>query len=74
MITQEVAAQPAVAGRAVARAQDPGAAEDARALNLWLVCGLALIVGCVTGLGAVMFRALIGFVHNLLFLGPLVRL
>lgn len=33
----------------------------------WLLA-LALVVGCVTGLGAVAFRDLIGFVHNLLFL------
>ncbi|HTV97994.1 MAG TPA: chloride channel protein [Steroidobacteraceae bacterium] len=30
---------------------------------------LALVVGAVTGLGAVVFRALIGLVHNALFLG-----
>ncbi len=45
--------------------------DDGRSLHLLLVCGLALIVGLVTGLGAVLFRALIGFVHNLLFLGHL---
>ena len=33
----------------------------------WLLM-LALVVGCITGLGAVAFRDLIGFVHNLLFL------
>ncbi|MGG1947333.1 chloride channel protein [Trinickia sp. NRRL B-1857] len=33
----------------------------------WLLI-LALAVGCITGLGAVAFRDLIGFVHNLLFL------
>ena len=30
---------------------------------------LALVVGLVTGVGAVVFRALIGLVHNGLFLG-----
>ncbi len=30
---------------------------------------LALIVGIVTGFGAIVFRDLIGFIHNLLFLG-----
>ncbi|OYV40298.1 MAG: chloride channel protein [Acidocella sp. 20-61-6] len=30
---------------------------------------LALVVGIVTGFGAVVFRALIGLVHNILFLG-----
>jgi chloride channel protein, CIC family len=49
--------------------RDAGEADDARSLHLLLVCGLALVVGVITGLGAVVFRALIGFVHNLLFLG-----
>jgi len=49
--------------------RDPGTAEDSRSLHLLLVCGLALVVGGITGIGAVVFRALIGFVHNLLFLG-----
>ncbi|HEX4368386.1 MAG TPA: chloride channel protein [Rhodopila sp.] len=42
-----------------------------RSLNLWLMCGLALGMGVVTGFGAVVFRALIGLVHNVLFLGKL---
>ena len=36
-----------------------------RPLVLWLV---AMIIGIVAGLGAVVFRALIGFFHNLFFL------
>ena len=36
----------------------------------WL-CSLAFVVGIVTGLGAVVFRALIGLVHNAFFLGQL---
>ena len=43
--------------------------EDARPLLLISLCLLALVVGIVTGLGAVAFRALIACVHNLLFLG-----
>ncbi len=35
---------------------------------MWL---LSILVGVVAGLGAVAFRALIGFIHNLLFLGKL---
>ena len=35
---------------------------------LWL---LSILVGVVAGLGAVVFRALIGLIHNLLFLGKL---
>jgi CIC family chloride channel protein len=42
---------------------------EPRALGLWSICGLALVMGIVTGCGAVLFRALIGLVHNLLFLG-----
>ena len=51
------------------RVEDLSAVDDARSLHLLVVCGLALVVGVITGLGAVVFRALIGFVHNLLFLG-----
>lgn len=42
-----------------------------RPLSLWSLCGLALAMGLFTGFGAVFFRALIGLVHNLLFLGRL---
>src|SRR5579863_762994 len=45
------------------------AIEYARALPLVYVCFLAFLVGIIGGLGAVVFRALIAFVHNLLFLG-----
>jgi CIC family chloride channel protein len=38
-------------------------------LSLTLLCCLALAVGIVTALGAVVFRELIGLVHNLFFLG-----
>lgn len=50
------------------RAQSP-AFEAARTIPLVYLCLLALCVGIVGGLGAVVFRALISFVHNLLFLG-----
>lgn len=43
--------------------------EERKALGLWSMCGLALVMGVVTGLGAVFFRALIGLVHNLFFFG-----
>ncbi|HVA15148.1 MAG TPA: chloride channel protein [Stellaceae bacterium] len=33
------------------------------------LCLFAVIIGLVTGFGAVLFRALIGFIHNLFFLG-----
>ena len=41
-------------------------------MPLVFLCGLALVVGVVTGFGAVVFRALIGLVHNVLFLGQFV--
>ena len=43
--------------------------EGARRIGLPYLSLLALIVGIVAGFGAVVFRDLIGFVHNLLFLG-----
>jgi hypothetical protein len=48
---------------------DSQTTEGARPLLLISLCLLALVVGIVTGLGAVAFRALIACVHNLLFLG-----
>jgi CIC family chloride channel protein len=46
-------------------------APEIRPLSLPRLCLLALAVGIITGLGAVLFRALIGFIHNLFFLGQL---
>jgi chloride channel protein, CIC family len=43
--------------------------EEARRLGLAVLCALALILGIVTGLGAVLFRDLIGFIHNVMFFG-----
>ena len=40
-------------------------------LGVFPMAILALLVGVIAGLGAVIFRALIGFFHNLLFLGEL---
>jgi len=37
---------------------------DERKVSLLTLCGLALVIGVMTGLGAVAFRALIGFVHT----------
>jgi CIC family chloride channel protein len=45
------------------------AADERRRLPLWQLCLLALGLGLVTGLGAVLFRDLIGLIHNLLFTG-----
>ena len=40
-------------------------------LGLLPLALLALVVGLITGIGAVVFRGLIGLIHNLLFLGKL---
>src|SRR5277367_6390864 len=47
------------------------AVQDGRPLPLVYVCLLALSVGVIGGFGAVVFRALISFVHNLLFFGQI---
>jgi chloride channel protein, CIC family len=68
-----MAAREAEATRRILEARPDLAArpvEEAVArIGLPLLSVLALAVGIVTGLGAVVFRDLIGFVHNLLFLG-----
>lgn len=45
--------------------------DSAVPVALYWLCFLALVVGVVTGFGAVVFRSLIGLVHNVLFLGHL---
>jgi CIC family chloride channel protein len=40
-------------------------------IGLTTLCLLAVLVGVITGFGAVGFRALIGLIHNLFFLGHL---
>lgn len=60
--------------RTSARAQPPNlstpvAEDDERRIGLLNLSLLALVVGMVTGFGAVVFRDLIGFIHNVLFLG-----
>lgn len=44
-------------------------AHDERRVNLLVLCGLALVVGVMTGLGAVALRLLIGLFHNLFYNG-----
>jgi CIC family chloride channel protein len=50
---------------------EPADIDLARPTSLLWVCVLALVVGIVTGIGAVVFRGLIGLVHNVMFLGQL---
>jgi chloride channel protein, CIC family len=45
------------------------ARDDKRRVNLLVLCGLALIVGVMTGCGALALRALIGFFHNAFYNG-----
>ncbi len=45
--------------------------EDTRRIGLVHLSVLALIVGVVTGFGAIVFRDLIGLIHNALFLGKI---
>jgi chloride channel protein, CIC family len=44
---------------------------EKRRVSLLILCAVALIIGVATGLGAVAFRSLIGFVHNLSYHGRL---
>jgi CIC family chloride channel protein len=46
-------------------------AGEERRVSLLTLCGLALLIGVMTGLGAVAFRALIAVVHNLFYNGKL---
>src|SRR5215475_8878361 len=42
---------------------------EERRVSLLVLCALALLIGVMTGFGAVAFRALIALVHNLSFNG-----
>jgi chloride channel protein, CIC family len=44
---------------------------EERRVTLLVLCGLALVIGVMTGLGAVFFRALIALVHNASYNGRL---
>ena len=46
---------------------NPRVAEPAP-MGIAALCALAAIVGIVTGFGALLFRLMISFVHNLFFL------
>lgn len=52
-----------------AAGRSASSAAGARDLPLAWLCALAAVVGFVTGLGAVAYHDLIGFIHNVLFLG-----
>jgi CIC family chloride channel protein len=44
---------------------------DERRVSLLTLCGLAVVIGVMTGIGAVVFRALIALVHNASYNGRL---
>jgi CIC family chloride channel protein len=48
---------------------EPPARSEARRVNLTILCLLALVVGVMTGVGAVALRMLIGLIHNICFNG-----
>ena len=48
---------------------DPDAEDEIPRIGLVALAVLAVMVGVITGLGAVAFRALIGLIHNVMFLG-----
>ena len=50
-------------------ASGPAARKEERRVGLLVLCLLALIVGVMTGVGAVALRALIGLIHNVCYNG-----
>jgi CIC family chloride channel protein len=69
-MTELLAPEPAIRPRARAASTVADAAEHHR-LSLLQLSLLALVLGTITGLGAVLFRDLIGLIHNLFFEGQL---
>jgi chloride channel protein, CIC family len=67
--TQAARAAVLVAAARTAPASPPD--DDTHPVRLYQLCFYAFLVGIVTGLGAVVFRGLIGGVHNAVFLGRL---
>ncbi|WP_310704961.1 hypothetical protein, partial [Burkholderia multivorans] len=47
----------------------PQIEDDTSPIDMYRLSCLGILVGVVTGIGAVAFRGLIGFVHNAFFLG-----
>src|ERR1700721_4890442 len=58
----ELRAEPVIGGA-------PPVRDGERRVNLLVLCGLALVVGVMTGCGAVALRWLIGFFHNAFYNG-----
>jgi CIC family chloride channel protein len=68
-LDHSIAPQPAKVAREQPRGAGAAGDDDARSIGLVYLSVLAFLVGIVTGVGAVVFRALIGLIHNVLFLG-----
>ncbi len=68
IVQRAVSASPGPSSPPAAQTTD----DDIRQISLVSLSILALVVGIVTGFGAVVFRDLIGLIHNLLFLGQFV--
>ncbi|HWG06375.1 MAG TPA: chloride channel protein, partial [Beijerinckiaceae bacterium] len=62
-------ATPIPASAAAKAAPSGPFADDIEPIGLVSLSLLAIVVGVVTGFGAVVFRDLIGLIHNVLFLG-----
>jgi CIC family chloride channel protein len=60
--TDETSSRPVAGGASPPR-------DDERKVNLLILCCLALVVGTMTGVGAVALRLLIGFFHNAFYNG-----
>ena len=68
-IPSQTRSAPVVPAAAIDAADSEAGESDVRRIGLVLLSCLALVVGVVTGFGAVLFRDLIGLIHNVLFLG-----
>ena len=67
--TQDEEIPPVATSTTLPQAPPADPQQDLPKISLLPLSLLALVVGVVTGFGAVVFRGLIGLVHNLLFLG-----
>jgi len=62
---------PALSGSVDETVSEWSEADEGRQIGLVYLSLLALLVGIASGVGAIVFRELIGLIHNLLFLGQL---
>ena len=67
--TETPAGQPAAGAGAAPHAGPPDDESEERQIHLLTLSLVAVFVGLFTGFGAIAFRALIGVIHNVFFLG-----